>query len=116
MENFNYTFMIVIVLGFIVCDILTGFSVAVATKKFTSSKMRQGLFHKLAELFSIFLAAWIQIAQYQFRLDFDIPFLFSTLAYITIMEIGSNIENIKKLNPEMDELYKRREKDAKKRN
>ena len=63
--------------------------------------MRQGLFHKTGELLCIALGILIQYAESYLDLGINLPVAAAICTYIALMEIGSAIENIGAINPEM---------------
>lgn len=92
---------LVIVLAFVVLDILTGIVKAFATTGFDSSIMRQGFFHKLGELLSIALCMVVDYTMPRFGIS-DLPNLANMCClYLCVMEVGSIIENLGKINPEL---------------
>lgn len=86
---------------FILADIITGLIKALSTGTYDSSKMRAGLFHKLGELMAWLLFLGIDV--FCPRLDIVLPFKLTNAitVYIVIMEIGSAIENIGIINPDI---------------
>lgn len=93
----------IIVFAFIIIDIVTGLIYAFASGSFKSSLMREGGLHKMGEicleLFSYFLQyALSKIGQA------DLPIIEIVSFYIIIMEIGSILENITKMNPQLKEI------------
>lgn len=86
---------------FIFADIVTGLIKALSTGTYDSSKMRAGLFHKLGELMAWLL--FLGIDEFCPRLDIMLPFRLTNAitVYIVIMEIGSAIENIGIINPDI---------------
>lgn len=85
---------------FNILDFLTGFIAAAQNKEISSSKMREGLFHKLSFLFALVLAALLQYSSTFLDLGFDIPTLGTVSVFIILTECVSIIENLIKLNPE----------------
>ena len=90
-----------LVAGFIAFDVITGLLYAVKRKKWKSSIMREGLFHKMALIIFIALAVFCDYGQQFLDLGFKLPITNAVLVYISIMEIGSCKENLDKLNPEI---------------
>ena len=84
-----------------VLDIGSGFLQAVKNKVYTSSIMREGLYHKCGSLFMIAFGALVDYAQQFIELGYNLPIANSICSYIILMEIGSIIENVGKLNPEL---------------
>lgn len=91
---------LVLPLILMVIDIITGYYNAWKSKKISSSKMRDGLGKKLAELVYIIVGILIS---YAFNLK-AIGYFISL--YIVYMEIMSIAENCKKLGMDMPEKLK----------
>lgn len=91
------------VLGFMVFDIITGLVQAVANKCFSSKKMREGFFHKMAIIFVLFLAIGVDafVAGEFGDIGIVAPIFNAASIYIVIMELASILENILKLNPNL---------------
>ena len=88
------------VLVFILFDIATGIYSALATGTFNSSKMRDGLFKKVAEVFTVAIGTTVDYFQQgSFMPQTTGPIAIAVCGYIIFMEIGSCIENIGKVNP-----------------
>ena len=87
--------------AFIVLDFITGLIKALATHSFTSTKMREGLFHKVALLLCMILGFLVDHAQGYIDLGITVPVAAAVCVYICLMEITSIIENICKINPEI---------------
>lgn len=94
---------IVIVLAFILLDVVSGLVKAFATTGFDSSVMRQGFFHKLGELLSIALCVVVDVSLPRLGIPVDVDFSVVCCVYLVIMEIGSILENIGEINPELRE-------------
>lgn len=91
----------VIVFAFIVADIATGLIKAIATHSYSSSVMREGLFHKLGELVCLIFGVLCDYALPMIGIKIPLSIAQSVSIYIIIMEIGSVVENIGVLNPEL---------------
>jgi len=87
--------------GFIALDMLTGIVKAFKEKNFTSSVMREGLFHKCGSIITVVFAVLVDYAQTLVDLGVSIPITIAVCSYIVLMEIGSIIENIGKINPQI---------------
>lgn len=87
--------------GFIVLDMLTGLVKAFKEKAYTSSVMREGLFHKCGSILCVVFGVLIDYAQGFLDLGSNVPVAGSVCAYIVLMEIGSIIENVCAINPEI---------------
>ena len=90
-----------IAFAFIVLDFLTGLIKAFATNSFTSTKMREGLFHKVGLILCMILGFLVDHAQSYIDLGISVPVAAAVCVYICLMEITSIIENICKINPEI---------------
>ena len=90
-----------IAFAFIALDFVTGLIKALATHSFTSTQMRQGLFHKVALLLCMILGFLVDHAQGYIDLGITVPVAAAVCVYICLMEITSIIENICKINPEI---------------
>lgn len=92
--------MIYLITGaFIVLDFVTGLIKAFTQKQFTSSVMRQGLFHKAGSILIVVFGALVDYAQTYIDLGVSIPVASTVCLYIILMEIGSIIENVCVINP-----------------
>lgn len=87
--------------AFILMDMLTGIIKAVMMKDFTSSIMREGLFHKTGSVICVAFGVLVDCAQTVIDLGVSVPVASTICAYIIIMEIGSIIENICMINPDI---------------
>ena len=92
---------VAVVGGFIAMDCITGIVKAVKNKNFSSSTMREGLFHKLGSILAIVLGLLADYAQSIIDLGFSVPIAIPICVYIVTMEIGSIIENISAINPQI---------------
>ncbi len=86
---------------FIVLDFATGLFKAFYKKEFSSKIMRQGLFHKAALMLVLLTAFMIDQAQTFVDLGVNIPVGAGACVYIILMEIGSSMENICQMNPDI---------------
>lgn len=82
-------------------DLATGLIQAVKNKNFKSSCMREGIFHKLGEVLEIALC--FTVDYYAAYLGMNIPFSLETcsIAYLSVMECGSIIENLSLIDKRM---------------
>ena len=92
---------IAIVLVFILLDIVSGLLKAFSTTGFDSSVMRQGFFHKLSELLSVALCVVVDESLPSLGILVNVNFSATFCTYLVIMEIGSVLENIGAVNPEL---------------
>lgn len=86
---------------FIVMDMVTGIIKALKNKEFTSSIMREGLFHKVGSILCMVFGVLVDYAQTLVDLGVTIPVASAVCVYICMMEIGSIIENVSMINPEI---------------
>ena len=86
---------------FVILDFVTGLCKAFATGTFASKIMRQGLFHKVALLLVMLLGWLMDYAQGFVDLGVDLPVGAAVCVYIILMEVGSSIENLCRMNPEL---------------
>lgn len=94
-----------ITLGFIGFDIITGLMKALYSHNLNSTILRQGLYHKLAEVVSLVGCYLLELGCNYINLGFDIPLLNVVAIYIIIMELMSCIENVCIVNPQLNELF-----------
>lgn len=92
---------LIIVCLFIVMDLITGVLQSIKNKNFSSRVMREGLFHKVGVLLSLALGILIDYSQNFINLSINVPVMEGIAVYVITMEIGSIIENIYHLNPEI---------------
>lgn len=93
--------MTIIVASFILADILTGLIAAVRNGEYKSSVMRVGLWSKLGEVAAILLSVLCEWALPVINVDIQLPIFEGVSGYICIMELGSCVENITKISPEL---------------
>lgn len=91
----------IITFAFIVLDFITGLVKAFATKAYSSTKMREGLFHKVGLVLCVILGVMVDYAQGYLELGVSVPVAAAVCAYIVLMEVGSTIENIGEINPDV---------------
>lgn len=88
-----------IVGAFILLDFITGIVKAFKKKEFTSTVMREGLFHKAGSIMVVVFATLVDYAQGFLDLGVSIPLTEAICGYIILMEVGSIIENVCVINP-----------------
>ena len=88
-----------IVALFIVLDMVTGLIKAFKEKKYTSSVMREGLFHKCGSILCVAFGVLVDYTQTLVDIGVPVPVALSICVYIILMEIGSIIENVCAINP-----------------
>lgn len=86
---------------FVVLDMVTGLVKAFKEKNYTSSIMREGLFHKCGSALCVVFGVLVDYAQTFIDLGQDIPIAIPICGYIILMEIGSIIENVCTINPDI---------------
>lgn len=87
--------------AFILLDLVTGLIKAFKEKNYSSTVMREGLYHKSGSLLCVLFGVLVDYTQGYLDLGVQIPVAFSICAYICLMEIGSIIENVCVINPEI---------------
>ena len=87
--------------AFIGLDMITGLIKAFKQHNYTSSVMREGLFHKCGSMICIVFGVLVDYAQGLVDLGVVVPVAFSICAYIILMECGSIIENVAEINPQI---------------
>ena len=92
--------MVYVITGaFILLDLITGLIKAFKEKNYTSTVMREGLFHKAGSILIILFGYLVDYAQTFVDIGITIPVATSLCVYIILMEIGSIIENVCTINP-----------------
>lgn len=89
-----------------VLDVITGYVAATCMGTVDSKKMKKGIYGKIAELFVIVLAFFLEFAFTIFspetmNISVKIPIGVSVCAYVFLMELISIIENIGCINPKI---------------
>lgn len=84
---------------FILLDMVTGLIKAFKEKAYTSSVMREGLFHKCGSVLCVAFGVLVDYTQTLVDIGVTVPVALSICVYIILMEIGSVIENICAINP-----------------
>lgn len=97
---------LIIVLGFIVFDVVTGLIKAGYNGNYNSAIMRQGGFHKSMEVMAMAVAYFVEQAIVYINIGVDVPAVPAVTVYICIMELISILENICAVNPQMCALFK----------
>ena len=87
--------------GFMVLDFGTGLVKAIKERNYNSSVMREGLLHKCGSILCVTLGILVEYANSYLGLGISVPIASAICTYISLMEIGSIIENIGKINPEI---------------
>lgn len=97
---------LIIVVGFIVFDVVTGLIKAGYNGNYNSAIMREGGFHKSMEVMAMAVAYFIEYAIVYINIGVDVPAVPAVTVYICIMELISILENICAVNPQMCALFK----------
>lgn len=100
MEQFGAYYLIVGVL--IILDIISGVVKAMSNSGLDSTKLRQGLYHKVAYIIIMALATALQVASGSVDLGYDVPLVAPCAIYIVITEVVSIVENVLVINPELN--------------
>lgn len=86
----------------IAMDYISGIAAAASRGDLQSSKMREGLWHKLGEVAAILLAYLVAEEGHYIGLPYQIDLLIpAVIIWLSVMEITSIIENITLLNPDL---------------
>lgn len=94
--------MLYLIVGlFIVLDMATGLIKAFKEKTYTSTIMREGLFHKCGSILCVAFGVLVDYTQTIVDIGVNVPVAVSVCVYIILMEIGSVIENICAINPDI---------------
>jgi len=86
---------------FIILDMITGLIKAFKNRSYTSTVMREGLFHKCGSIICIVFSVLVDYAQNYLDLGVSVPVSVPVCVYICLMEAGSIIENVAEINPEI---------------
>ena len=97
---------LIVVLIFIVFDIVTGVIKAVYKGDINSTYLRQGLYHKLSEIFGVIMGILLEYGATYIELGIDLHLTNIISTYICAMELISIIENICEVNPTLGKLFK----------
>lgn len=90
-------------------DVVVGFIQAAINNQLSSTKMRQGLLHKVLILILIFVCLAIEVGiGHTVKLPYDIPTCEVVCGYVIIMELISILENIARGYPQFadSQLFK----------
>ena len=90
---------VTLVSGVILGDLLTGLLAALKNKQFKSAIMREGLFNKVGELAALGLAVMCDKFSPFVNIELPVDLVTVAASYLVLMEIGSILENIRKLSP-----------------
>ena len=90
-------------------DVVVGFIQAAINNQLSSTKMRQGLLHKVLILILIFVCLAIEIGiSHTVKLPYNIPTCEVVCGYVIVMELVSILENIGRGYPQFadSQLFK----------
>lgn len=90
-----------LVLAFIVADVAAGVLAALKSKTLSSTKAREGLWHKAGEVLTVALAVLIEVGSAHMDLGFTAPLIVPVCTYLILNEAMSILENAAELNPEL---------------
>lgn len=90
-----------IVAVLIVFDYASGLLKAIMQHDVSSTKMRDGLWHKCGFVLVMALAEIIEHAQVYLDLGYTVPLVVPAGVYIALTEISSILENLSEINPEI---------------
>jgi len=93
--------LLIVMCAMMTLDIASGLVKAFSTGTYSSSIMREGLYHKLAYLILVLVSAFLELTLNvpDLQLGFEIPMLGATCAYVIMTEFFSIIENLSAINP-----------------
>lgn len=86
---------------FILFDLITGLIKAFKEKNYDSSVMREGLFHKCGSVLCVVFGVLVDYTQGYLDLGVTMPVALAICGYVVMMEIGSIIENVCAINPDI---------------
>ena len=95
----------IVVLGFILFDIITGFLKGIYNKDIDSTALRKGLLHKATEVLVFGGSILLEYAAASIELGIDLPLSGAVTIYIAAMECTSIIENLCEVNPKLKKLF-----------
>ena len=101
MDNIPF---IIVPLIFIVFDVITGVLKAIKEKNLSSTKAREGLYHKTGFMLLIIFSTFLNFAQNYFTLGIEVPVLQAVSVYICATETISTLENISRISPELNKF------------
>lgn len=84
----------------IALDVVAGITAAASRGDIQSSKLREGLMHKVALVLAFSLGVALEYAEGVLPLGMDVPLVVPVASYIILMEACSTYENVRRINPE----------------
>lgn len=100
----NYAIYILAVI-LILFDVITGLLKAIKNHNLDSTILREGLYHKLAEVLAMICPIILYYGSQYTNVDIPFPFSEIVCTYISIMEIVSSVENLCEVNPDLFKLF-----------
>lgn len=96
--------LLILVFIMIVLDIVIGVTLAFKNKQFSTARMREGLYHK-ATLVTILFLGWICDTAMIHVPELGLPqmIMFGCEVFIFLMELASILENLVKMNPDLQD-------------
>lgn len=83
-------------------DIVSGWIKAAISRSFSSTKMREGLWHKMLLMLIISLAVILQgFTAHIGDTGWSLPLIIPVCSYIAVMEVSSILENVKDAYPDI---------------
>ena len=95
--------LVLVALGLTLLDFVLGFSGAVVRREVSSKVLREGIGHKLASVAFLVVAALLDVAIGTGQILGVEPVMVVACVYIILMELISCLENIRKMNPDLDD-------------
>lgn len=102
MVSINWA-LVAITCAFIALDVITGLVKAVKAHEVSSTKMKDGLFHKCGFLLAMVLGAACEFAMSEIDLGFTLPIMPAICGFIILTELASILENLCQITPELSE-------------
>ena len=87
--------------AFIVLDVVSGIAKGAKLGQLSSSKMREGIWHKAGYVLIMALAVLIEVGSKHIDLGFTVPLVIPACVYIILSEVMSIFENAAVLNPQI---------------
>lgn len=89
--------------SFVVLDVVSGVMKAAKAGELSSSKMREGLWHKSGYVLIVCLAVLIEVGSQHVNIGFEMPLIIPACLYIIGSEVMSIYENAKVINPDLND-------------
>ena len=91
---------------FILFDVVTGLLKALYNGEINSTKLRQGLFHKLSEILAVVGSVLLEYGMAYVHIGIELPIFGVVGTYICVTELISILENLGQMNPILGKLFK----------